>query len=106
MKPPKITTVNVTPSSTSRFDKTKWLAYQIDGVTIAESHVFMMHGIFTKEKLGRSFFWNHSNLEKMFGEKYNSNLPLFEWKHKDLVYSTGGTLSLKAVKEIIAKITQ
>ena len=98
----KIESVNTTPEYSSK--STKWLEYRINGVTIASSSVFMMNGIYTKGKLGRTFDWHFEGIKQLFGEKYEAHRELFNWKNPGLVYGTGGTIPLKKVKEIIKTV--
>lgn len=100
-----VKSVNSTPAGMDV--KTKWTEYQVNGVMIAEAHVFPMYGKFHKPgTLGRSFYWNLSNLEAMFGpEKIQANADLLKIGNQDLVYGRGRTVPFKRVKEVINQLT-
>jgi hypothetical protein len=99
MKNFSIKSVDVTPPESSK-DR-KWTSYQLDGIEIGIAMKFRCNGKFNAGKLGRSFDWHHTNLEKIFGDKYKSNYSLFGWKTPGLVYGVGGTLPLAKIKEIL-----
>ena len=98
----KITSKNVTPTYASRGSKET--EYQVNGIMIARASSFIMAGRFNAGKIGRTFYWNHPNLETIFSEKYRNNLDKFNWKSPELVYGRGGTIPFSKVKEIINSI--
>jgi hypothetical protein len=99
----KFTSVDVTPQPS--LPKRKWLEYRVNGVTIGCAMTFMCNGRFNVGRLGRTFDWNHTGLEKLLGtEKYNANRDRFISPRADLVYGTGATIPLKRVKEIFTAV--
>jgi hypothetical protein len=102
MKKFSIKSVDVTPSGSNK-DR-KWTSYQINGVEIGLAMKFRCSGKFNAGKFGRTFDWHHTNLIAIFGDKYEENRHLFNWKTPGLVYGTGGTLPLAKIKEIISAV--
>lgn len=102
MKKFSIKSFDITPSGSNKDHK--WTSYQINGVEIGLATKFRCNGKFNAGRLGRTFDWNYPNLEKIFGDKYEENRHLFNWKTPGLVYGTGGTLPLVKIKEIISII--
>lgn len=102
-KRPVIKSVDVTPpgSPTDR----KWTSYQIDGVEIGLAMKFRCSGKYNYGKIGRSFDWNHTNLEQFFGAEYHKNRELFNWRTPSLVFSAGGTIPLTKIKKIISTVS-
>jgi hypothetical protein len=100
----KVKSVNVTKWYASKGSKET--EFQIDGICIARSSSFRCNGRFNAGRTGRTFYWYYDNLIQIFGQKFIESRHLFDaWKNPDLVYSCGGTLSFKRVKEIIAELT-
>jgi hypothetical protein len=99
----KFTTVNTTP--TGSHPKTKWLEYQVNGVTIGHAHSFQCTGRFNAGRIGRTFQYDHTGLENVLGsEKYNEHRNKFVSPRVNLVYGTGSTIPLKKVKEIFNSV--
>lgn len=102
MKKFTIKSVDVTPFGSAK-DR-KWTSYQIGGIEIGIAMKFRCSGKFNSGKIGRTFDWHHDNLKQIFGNVYEVNRELFNWKTPNLVYGTGGTLPLAKIKQIIARI--
>lgn len=98
----KFTSVDVTPQPNPLHRKTKWLEYYVNGIRIAHAHTFMCNGRFNAGRIGRTFDWNHTGLEQLFGtEKYQAIRDQFVSPRADLVYGVGKTIPFKTVKEKI-----